>query len=50
LVFVPILLVVDKGALLSMNDSTLKALDFLSTMLMAAYFINPEVRALFGFS
>jgi hypothetical protein len=50
LVFLPLLLMINKGALSSINDSPLKVLDIIFTLLMAAYLLKSDVRPLFGFS
>jgi hypothetical protein len=50
LVFLPLLLMFNKGALSSINDSPLKLLDITSTLLMAAYLLKSDVRPLFGLS
>jgi hypothetical protein len=50
LVFLPVLMYIDKGAVSSMNASLLKLFDFAFTGFMAYYLFRPDVRRSFGFS
>jgi hypothetical protein len=50
IVFLPVLMYLDKSALSSINASSLKLFDFAFTAFMAYYFFQPDVRRSFGFT
>jgi hypothetical protein len=50
IVFLPVLMYIDKGTLSSISASPLKLFDFAFTGFMAFYFFQRDVRRSFGFS